>query len=82
MDWKSLGRFHISIATELILFIFLAPALALGLPVNLHLLNSSRTILQGTSVLISGTLSICTIPFNPPNTTSYRHYYTPDFTDD
>lgn len=34
MDWNSLGRFHVSIATELILFIFLAPALALGLPVN------------------------------------------------
>ena len=31
MDWISLGRFHISIGTELVLFIFMALALCLAL---------------------------------------------------
>ena len=71
-----------STGTELILFIFLAPPPTLGLPVNLLLLNSSRTILQGMPVLIGGALSICTIPLNPHNTTLHRHYYPPEFTDE
>lgn len=31
MDWISLGRFHISTGTELVLFIFMALALRLAL---------------------------------------------------